>query len=207
MGGFMGFGHSSQKTDRGNQLAATQGEWNLFNYGMPEGQKGQVEGKATLDDSLQTLGKSQDYWSKMLAPGRAAATQNAAPATNAVLDQADAARRQESEMGTSRSGGTAAINRESGATADKSIDDIINTSMMGGRESAARGLASSAGLEAGIGSTELSNSLSMLGLSKNAIDAILSSSIQSRPISAAINKQAQDQWKQTIQAVVTGLGI
>lgn len=205
MGGFLGVGGSSAKTDRGNQLAATSGEWNLFNYGMGAGQEGQKKGQSDLNTALGTLGGPTDYWKSILAPGRAQATTNAAPATNAVLDQADAARRQEGELGTSRTGGTAAINRESGATATKSIDDIINQSMMGGRDSAAKGLMGVAGQQAGIGSQELYNSLSQLGLSHSAISDILGNATASRPVSQAIHDKSVEDYGQAIGTVLTKL--
>ncbi len=202
MGGFLGIGGSSAKTDRGNQLAATSGEWNLFNSGLASGQAGQAKGQSDIDTALGTLGAPTDYWKSILAPGRTVATQNAAPATNAVIDQADAARRQEAQLGTSRTGGTAAVNRESGATTDKSVDDIINQSMMGGREAAAKGLTGVAGQQAGIGSSEMYNALSQLGLSHAAITDILNNSTASRPVSQKIHDEAASGYGQALGQVL-----
>lgn len=171
MGGFFGFGKSGGEKESSGQLN------NVFNYALPTAKEGEAKGQGTLDTAMSTLGPAKDYWENLLHAGRTQATQNAAPAVNATLDQSDAARRQEAEMGTSRSGGTAAVNRESGATTTKSIDDIVTQALMGGRDSAAKGLVGSAGTEAGIGSAELQHALSLLGLGSQGASTQLGAAI------------------------------
>lgn len=165
MGGILG---GSSKTDRGAQLGARQGLWNVFNYALPQGQAQQAQGQGNLNQVAA-------YWQKLLQPGRTAATQMAAPAVNTALDQADAARRQAGAIGTGRTGGTAAIQSNAGATTQKTIDDIVNQNLQTGRAEAATGLTN-------IGDTELDNSLKMMGLGEDAVNKIMDDALKSRSI-------------------------
>ena len=176
----MGIGGSSAKTDRGNQLAATQGQWNIFNYGLPQGQAGQATGQADLSAAKGTLQAPENYFRSLLTAGRTETAATSAPAVNTALAQSDAARRTEATMGTGRGGGTAAANREASTTTGAGIDQIINQNMVGGRAAGASGLQQIAGEKASIGGVELSNALSLLGLGKGAIDSILSNATQSK---------------------------
>jgi hypothetical protein len=180
MGGFLGIGGSSSTTDRGNQLAATQGDWNLYNYGLPAGQTGQATGQGTLNTSLSTLQPSQSYFDNLLTAGRTQTAQNAAPAINATLAGADATRTAEANMGTGRGGGTAPLNRNASTATNANVDNIINTNMVGGQATGAAGLDQIASEQAGIGSTELGNALSLLGISSSSVQGILSNSTQSK---------------------------
>ncbi len=183
------FGGSAAGTDRGNSLADRQGLWNIFNFGMPAGQAGEAKGQGTLDTSLDTLGGAKDYWNKLLTAGRSDTAARSAPAINAALDQGDAARRQAGQMGTGRTGGTAAINREAGTATNEGIDSIINQNLITGREAGASGLAKASALEAGVGGTELSTALANLGLSSQAIDSLLGSDVKSQIYNRAMDDQ------------------
>jgi hypothetical protein len=176
MGGFLGIGGSSANTDRGNQLAATQGLWNVFNWALPQGQQAQATGS-------NTLSQAQTAFQNMINPGRAQATLNAAPAVDAALDSSDAARRQAGQLGTSRSGGTAAANANAGATTQGNIDQIINSNLVGGQATGAQGLA-------GIGGEQLGNASNLLGLGTNADTSILNNATTSRQGSNQINQQS-----------------
>ncbi len=189
MGGFLGIGGSSAKTDRGNQLAATQGEWNIFNYGMPTGQAQQATGSNVLGSSLQPVNEAQDYFSNLLKAGRTDTAMRSAPAVNAALAGGDAQRMQNAEFGTGRSGGTAAANANAGAATTGNIDNIINTNLVQGQAQGAAGLNQAGALKAGIGSDFLANALQLLGLGAHANDQILSNATQSRPISYQIGQQ------------------
>ena len=221
MGGFLGIGGSSATTDRGNQLAATQGEWNIFNYGLPQGQAGQVAGNADLASArqsmasattdlgtaLQTLQGPTDYWKSLLTAGRTQTAQNAAPAIQSVTDAAAANKNAESTLGTGRSGGTVAANREAGSGAQSQIDKIINENLLAGKTAGAEGLTQVSQLQgalggqqgqigteqAGIGRTELGNALQLLGLSQSSITDILNNATQSRGLSYDINQQTSSQ--------------
>lgn len=207
MSGFLGIGGSSAKTDRGNQLAATQGEWNIFSQGLEGSKAGEKTGQGDLDTAKSTLGKATDYWSKLLTAGRADTAERSAPAINATLEGATATRNAEGTFGTDRTGGTVAANREAGSKTQSKIDDIINTTLNTGKEQGAQGLKGAAGLQAQIGSTELSHALSMLGLSSESVNAILSNSTQSRPISNQMNLQTQEQWGQLIGGLLLAAGV
>jgi hypothetical protein len=234
MGGMLGIGGSSANTDRGNQLAATQGEWNLFGYGLPTGQTGQATGQNTLNTALgtygtasdtagkalQTLQAPTDYWKSLLTAGRTQTAQNAAPAIQSVTDTATANKNAESTLGTGRSGGTVAANREAGSNAQSQIDQIINSTLLGGQQAGAAGLAGAAGTEAGIagtqagiaggqagvGRSQLSNALSLLGLSQSSITDILNNATQSRGLSYDINQQTSSQLGSAVGGVISLIG-
>lgn len=144
MSGELGFGQS------GGEKSATSNLNNIFNYSLPTAQSSEAAGASNL-------GAASDYFSKLLHAGRAETAENAAPVTNAFLDQADAARRKEAVSGTGRTGGTAELNREAGAKTTASIDDIINQSMIGGKATAAQGLSD-------IGTKEDANAAQLLGI-------------------------------------------
>jgi len=180
MGGFLGIGGSSAKTDRGNQLAATSGDWNLFSYGMGQGQAGQATGQADLNTAMATLGAPQDYFTKLLTAGRTQTAQSSAPAVDQTLANATATRNAEGTFGTSRTGGTVAANREASSNTQSQIDQIINTNLQTGRQQGAQGLEQISSAQASIGDTELRNSLAALGLSEQAVNQILSNSTQSK---------------------------
>ena len=144
----------------GLEKQTTQNLGTVFSWGLPQAQAGQAAGK-------ETLGQAKDYWTRLLQPGRAQATALAAPVTNTALDQADAARAQAGAMGTGRTGGTAALQREAGASTTKSIDDLITQSMTGGRAAGAAGLQSAAGMEFG-------NTAQLLGLGLGAEHDVMS---------------------------------
>jgi hypothetical protein len=180
MGGFLGIGGSSAKTDRGNQLAATSGDWSLFNYGLGQGQAGQATGQTDLSTALSTLGAPQQYFQNLLTAGRTQTQENAAPAIDQVLANATATRNAEGTFGTSRTGGTVAANRNASANTQSQIDQIINTNLQTGRAQGAQGLEAVSGAQASIGGTELQNSLAALGLSEQAVNQILGNATQSK---------------------------
>lgn len=202
MGGFAGIGGSSAKTDRGNQLAATSGLWNVFNWAMPTGQSQQTAGSGTLNNALGTLGPAQQYFQGLLAPGRTQATLNAAPGINATLNSSDAAKKQSGNLGTERSGGTAALNRESGVQTQSTIDDLINSNLIGGQATGAQGLQGIAGQQAGIGGAQLNNASNLLGLGSNADTNILNNATTSRPISQQANQESASEWEGLISGIL-----
>jgi hypothetical protein len=205
MGGIIG--GSSAKTDRGNQLAATQADWNLFSYGLPQGQQGQSTGQADLNAAKNTLGPATDYWTKQLSAGRQQTAQNSAPAINQELANKTATRNAEGTFGTDRTGGTVAANREASSQTGSKVDDIINSTLLMGRESGAKGLQSAAGVQAGIASTELGNALSLLGLSSDSVNSILQNSTSSRQISQKIHDQEVSGFGSAIGQILLAAGL
>lgn len=155
---------------------------------------------------MSDLGPAQNYYKNLLTAGRTQTAAQAAPAVNSELAQSDARRNAEGAFGTGRSGGTAGVDRAAGEESQSKIDNIINETLMGGRQEGARGLERVSGETAQIGSTELSNSMRMLGLSSDAVNNILSNSTQSRVISNKINLQTQEQWGQLIGGLMMAAG-
>lgn len=190
MGGLLGIGGSSAKTDRNTQLSAQQGLWSVFNQGIGTG-------APATKDALGGLDSAKAYWQKLLTRGRTQTAQDSAPAVNAAQDQADAAKRQEGNMGTGRGGGTAAINREASSTTAKSIDDIINQNMMGGRSEGAKGIASTSTAEGNIG-------MGLEGLAAGAVSDIMGNATKSRELSYKINQQ---EGQAVAQLILAGLAL
>jgi len=218
MGGFLGIGNSSAKTDRGAQLGARQGLWNIFGYGLPQGQQQQTAGQQTIGQALQgtqqarsTLQQPASYWQRLLTGGRPDIAQLSAPSVNAAQAGSDAAARQAATFGTSRTGGATAVQAEAPQTTQKNIDDIINQNLMGGRAAGAKGLegisqqeGALAGQQAQIGDVQLANSLRLLGLSDDAINQILGNATTSRQISQNIMNQNFQEVGQLAGAVLGG---
>lgn len=196
---------SSAKTDRGNQLAATQGEWNLFNYGLPAGQAGEKIGTEDLGVAKSRLNEVGDYFKSLMRPGRTDATLRAAPATNSVQTGSDAVKQAEGTFGTDRTGGTVAANREESSATRSKIDDIITSTLLSDRAQGAEGTMRVASGEAGIAGQELSNALSLLGLSKSSIDSILNNATQSRELSYKINQDQAQGYGQALGALAKKL--
>lgn len=117
-----------------------------------------------------------------MSGNRTAVEQAAAPETNMALAQTDATKRQQSTMGTARSGGVASANRTSHDDALAQIDNLI----FGARPGAAQQVAQNAGEQAGItgakasvgtqtggaesqiGLNEIQQALAALGIGANA---------------------------------------
>ncbi len=158
----MGFGQS------GGEKAATANLNNIFGYGMDTSKKSEATGTSTLGDAAS-------YFKGLLTAGRQKTAQNAAPAVNAQVSQSDAVRREEASRGSGRSGGTVAADREASSTGMKNVDDIINQNMVKGKQAGAEGLT-------GIGESQLSHALALLGLGKDT---------QSTLYSGAVNKEGQ----------------
>lgn len=202
MGGFLGIGGSSANTDRGNQLAATQGDWSIFNYGLPTGQQQQAQGSGTLNTALTTLGPAQNYFDSLLSGGRTQAQQLAGPAINATIDQGNSNRNANANFGTGRTGGTAPTNQQAGTQTQSQIDNIISSTLNTGRQQGAAGLQGISSAQAGIGGTQLSDAMSLLGLGSGAVNDILTNSTNSRATSYDINQNTQEQFGNIISGLL-----
>lgn len=197
MGGFLGFGNSSGKTDRANQLSGINASWNVYNRGLPASDTQIKSGTTAENSGFQGLEAVKKYWGTLMGGNRPAVMQAAAPAVNAVNEQADAQRRQEAEMGTSRGGGTNAANQEAEAARTGAVSDIISKV----QPAAATGLETVAKDEGALGGQQMREALSSLGLSKEVADEIVNSSIASRPISLKANAEVRQQWSDFIAAL------
>lgn len=187
--GFLGIGGSSAKTDRGNQLASTQGEWNVFNQGLGLSNQQNTTGQSQQATGQGDLSSATDYWKNLLTAGRTQTAANAAPAINATVAGADASKVQGAQFGSGRSGGTAATNAEAGTQTQSSVDNIINSNLVGGKQAAASGLAGVGSTELATGSTSISQALQSLGLSGTSANSILENSTQSSEFDQKQNAQ------------------
>lgn len=161
MGGFMGIGKSADEKKAQQTVASAQGNLNnVFNYALPEAKTAQTTGQSTEGGALSTLGKAQDYWDQILSGSRTANLTAASPAVTAINAEADARRRQQAEMGTSRGGGTSALNQQAETDRLAQINNIIAAQ----RPAAAQGEEQVGGEQAAIGATQLQNALALLGL-------------------------------------------
>lgn len=183
MSGFLGIGGNGP--DKQKESAAQSSLTNVFNYGLGTGSGQQTKGQTDIN-------YAQDYWKKLLAPGRTQTALDAAPAVNAAVAGGDAARAQQAQFGTGRSGGTAAGNQQAQAKTQSDIDSLINENMGAGKKQAAAGLAATGG-------TELQNALALLGIGTDAEGKVLGSAQADR--SGVRDAQTQI-WSQVIKGLL-----
>lgn len=186
LAGILGMGKGSAKTDRQNTLAGYGGLRDIFNFATPTG-------KAEFGAGQEDLGKASDYWTKLLSGDRATMEQAVAPETNAVLSQADAAKREQASMGTSRGGGTAGANQR---IQDESMAKVDNL-LFGARPAAAKA-------EESIGGTELSAAMRALGLSETAASDLTALSSKSRQTSIDLHKAQLDEFAKMMEMAAAG---
>jgi len=184
MGGFLGIGGASWKTDRKQYLAGQDWLKNIFNFALPQAQ-------GTLAAGQRDIGTAGDYYRKLLSGNRTELNQAVAPETAAVGARADASRRQLATSGTARGGGVAATNQTAKDRATAEIDNLI----FGVRPGAARGLESVAG-------TELETANNLLGLGSDVAQSYTSNAAKSRMDSYKINQDIVGQWSQTIMSLL-----
>lgn len=176
IGGFLGIGGSSAKTDRKEQLTAYSDLHNVFSFALPAGESSFKAGQSQLGDAAS-------YWKGILSGNRTAVNAATAPAANAARTSADAAKRQISTSGTARGGGTAGANQQVNDKTRATIDDEI----FGARGDAAKETAK-------IGGTELATATNLLGVGGNVAGELgnlaLGSKKQSDSNSAAAGQAA-----------------
>lgn len=206
MGGFMGIGGSSAKTDR-NQTLGDYGKLNsVFSQGMAIGNQQEQSGQGMVQNAQSTLAPAEDYYRNLLTAGRTQTAAEAAPAVQGALAQSDAAKREAATMGTSRSGGTAAANAEAGSKTGATIDSIINENLMGGKKVGAEGLTGVAKDKAVMGNMTLANAMQALGLGAGASEDTLAASIGSRKLSDQIGQEAGAAYGQLAGMLLMGGG-
>lgn len=202
MGGFLGVGGSSAKTDRATQLSGQSGLWNIYSQGLGLSTADSASGTADLSTAKSNLGTAGQYWQNLLTAGRTQTAQTSAPAINAAIAQGTTARNAGGTFGTGRTGGTASLNREAGTATGSNIDNIINQNLVGGRTQGAQGVQSVAGEQATIGTSEMGQALQALGLSAESVSAIMGNASDSRKTSYEINANTQEQWGQLIGSLM-----
>jgi len=200
MGGFLGIGGSSVKTDRSHQLAGYGDLQNVFNFALPTSQSLESSGAATTKEGLSTLGDANSFWKNILQGSRPQVMQAVAPAVNAAESQEDAARRQQVASGTSRTGGVNAGNQDAQFKTQGAIDTAI--AALPGQAASEEGKIGAA--TASIGQGVVGEALNALGLGSNAAQNLTSDASGSRVTSNAINQQTQQQWGQLIGTLLLG---
>lgn len=209
MGGFLGIGNSSAKTDRGNQLAGVNASWNVYNRGLPMGEDLAEAGTKTTTDGLSTLDKVKSFWQSMKSGFKPPAPktevmQSAGPAIDIVNQQADAAQNEAAQMGTSRTGGTAEANQMAKTEQMGEVNEAVRDATTGIENravAAVTGLQNAGEAETRVGAQQMSQALQALGLSAEVAQEIIDSSIQSRPISMKANEAVRQQWSQALAAL------
>lgn len=191
MGGFLGIGGSSEKTDRANQLQAVTDMKSIYNWGLPEGKSQVAQGKA----ATQT---AEDFYKQLMTQGRTGTAEMSASSVNAAREQADASKKEAGTRGTARSGGTAGAERESGQKTESSIDKIINENMMGGKMAGAQGMER-------VGKQQTSTGLNLVNMSENIVSQIMENATQSRGQSNQIASQAGESYGQLAAMLLFGL--
>lgn len=135
-------------------------------------------GLSLLGQARQTISDPMSYWKGILSGNRPAALQAVAPEANSVQAQTDAAKRQQSAMGTARGGGNAGANRTVDDEAMAKIDNLLfgarpgaaqQISSIGGQEADVAGKVAATGQGiASLGQDEIAKALQALGLSESA---------------------------------------
>jgi len=128
MGGFLGIGGSSAKTDRSGELAGWANLQKMSNWAIPAGQQ-------ALSSGMQSLGSAGQYFGNILSGNRAKVSQAVAPETAAARSQSDASARQLATSGTARGGGVGATNQQR----DQQLRAHVDQAIFGARPAAAQG--------------------------------------------------------------------
>lgn len=214
MGGFLGTGGSSAKTDRKTELQGFGDLSNVFNFGMDTSGAEQKTGQDITNKGLDVtksglgdLSASGDYWKKLLSGDRTTMAQAVAPESNAVETQADAGRMDAARTGTARTGGTAGATQTAHDITMAKVDNLL----FGARPTAAAQVAdigkaeSGIGLgEAGVGEQELNNALGFGNLAERSASDLTSNARESRMDSYKINSDTQKNWANFINGIASG---
>jgi len=183
MNGFMGIGGKNS----GQQNQAIGNLNNLFNFGFSTGQKETGAGNASVGQGQSALGMAGNYFSKIASGNRQAMTQAAAPVSNAVQSQGDAARRQQSSMGTARGGGVASTNQTQKDAQMAQVDNAL----FGAQGGAAKE-------EAGVGGEQAQVGLGQL----SAANSLLNNAAYASGTAGSIATQARQQSGQEQQQII-----
>lgn len=185
--GFLGIGGSGASTDRKQQLAGYGDLSNVFNTGMNSGTSGVNQGQ-------NDLGSAAGYSSKILNGDRSSIMSALSPQISSITGQADAGRRQEAAMGTSRGGGTNAGNQQQ----NQKEQGAISSAVGGAQPAAAQSLAGVGGTEAGLGAN-------LLGLGNSAASNLTGDAINSYKTTSAQNAAAGAGLGQLASGLIFGL--
>lgn len=197
MGGFLGIGHSSAKTDRGNQLAGVSADWNVYNAALPKSAKSTTAATANEAAGAGALDTAKNYWQQITQGNRTALQSAAAPAINEAQDMSDAAKRERATIGTGRGGGVNAANQQAEQNVMKTVTEATSNAQHAG----AQQLGQVGTAQANVGHQQMAEALQALGLSADVAKEIIDSSITSRPISMQANQAIVGQWSNALAAM------
>lgn len=189
MGGFMGIGNSSAKTDRGRTLGGWQAEWEQLAQGRDTFGKLFPQAQTGFQTGTNTMGAGADFLKNILG-SRTDAAAALAPETNAIAAQADALKQAQAQMGTARGGGVAAQNQQ----ANQAVQNAVANQMFSQRTQAAPAAVSAGAQQASVGAQQLAAALQAMGMSNELAQHIVNSSMQSRMQSSALNRQTVGDW-------------
>jgi len=158
----------------------------MAGFAFPFAQTATQAGTATTKQGLGTLGQAQNYWQNILSGYRPAQMAAIAPEIASIDQGAAAARSKQGAYGTARGGGTAAAN----ANADTSRMTQINQALFGTRPVAAQEMKQIGSTQANIGQNQISEGLRALGLSEDAIKAMMEGASGQEKQDAAYNQGA-----------------
>ena len=172
MSGFLGIGGGPSKETK----SAWANEQNVFNYALPLVKETAATGTATTATGVGTMEGVKKYFQDIMSGSRPAQFAAIAPEVNAINTQSDAARAKQSAFGTQRTGGATAANTE----ADTARMTAANNALFGIRPAAAESTAKIGEAEANIGSQQFANGLRALGISEDAIQNLVNSTLQAK---------------------------
>jgi hypothetical protein len=200
VGGFLGIGGSSAKTDRSNVLQGFTNLKNLFNWGLPTAQQGQATGAGYTAGGVSRLGEAGDYFRKLMG-SRTQAMQAIAPETAAIQSQADATQRQLAAKGTARGGGVAGTAQQIRSAALAEADRAL----FGVRPGAAQAAAGIGAQQAGIGLGQQQAANQLAGISEYAAGDLARIANQARQTDYEINRQTQQSIIGAVLGAMTGI--
>lgn len=181
MGGFLGLGGASWKTDRKTELQGFSDLHNVFNFALPFAKSATQTGANTTAAGTDAMSSSLGYWQKLLSGNRTTAQQAVAPEANAAMSQSDALKRQQASSGTARGGGVNAVNQQRDTDTMSKVDNAL----FGARPQAATQVAS------------VGNSLARTGLGEQSIgmDALHTASSTGANITDLARMSRNDSYK------------
>lgn len=200
MGGWLGVGNSSAKTDRSNTLAGFGDLNKAFGFGSSTAGADTTTGTATTSSGVDALHSAMGYFRNLLSGGRSSALSAVAPGANAAQAQQDAQRRQIANSGTARGGGVNAVQQQAKDNSDAEVDNALF-----GVRSQAAGQEAAVGSDlAKVGTTEQGLGLSAEEIASNSANALTKDSIASRMDSYKINKAQQQDVANSIEGILAG---
>ncbi len=176
-------GGSAARNDYSNVTGGQKSLGDIFKYTMPVAKSNITTGTANTQTGMGSLDAVKQYWTGILSGSRPAQMAAAAPEINAINEASAAQRAKEGAFGTSRGGGTNAAAQ----SAETQRMSDINNAIFATRPAAAQGLTTVGKAQADVGLQQMSNGLRAIGLSEDAVKAIIDSAMGSRTTSSDIN--------------------